>query len=250
MNLRSKLISLFILAVILLFVWLMIQNKSKKSYLYPDFGIDVPENYQSLGIDVSHYQGEINWAEVSAMTILDDSIGFAFIKLTEGTSLVDDQAMRNAEGATEEEILFGFYHFFRPSLDAKSQALFFCDQSKEFDYTLRPVIDIEITENYSSSRIVDSVYQFLEIVETELGNRPAIYTNESFFKDVFQNSYLKNEVYWIANYNGECEAMDLKNVFIWQFSDKGTVDGISSKVDLNVAKPSFKEVMVLEKIDR
>ncbi|MBK6524353.1 MAG: hypothetical protein IPG07_01670 [Crocinitomicaceae bacterium] len=105
MNLRSKLISLFILAVILLFVWLMIQNKSKKSYLYPDFGIDVPENYQSLGIDVSHYQGEINWAEVSAMTILDDSIGFAFIKLTEGTSLVDDQAMRNAEGATEEEIL-------------------------------------------------------------------------------------------------------------------------------------------------
>ena len=247
MNLKGKLISLFILAVIILFVWLMIQNKTKKSYLYPDFGIDVPETYQSLGIDVSHYQGEINWTEVSAMSILNDSIGFAFIKLTEGTSLLDDQAIRNAEGASEEKILFGFYHFFRPSLDARSQALFFSEQAKEFDYTLRPVVDVELTENYSAARIVDSVYQFLKIVETETGNRPAIYTNESFFTDVFQNSYLKNEVYWIANYNGECQAMDLKNVFVWQFSDKGTVDGISSKVDLNVAKPTFKDAMVLEK---
>jgi lysozyme len=225
----------------------MIQNKSKKSYLYPDFGIDVPESYQSLGIDVSHYQGEINWTEVSAMTILDDSIGFAFIKLTEGTSLIDDQASTNAEGALKEEILFGFYHFFRPSLDVESQALFFCEQAMEFDYTLRPVIDVEVTENYGAARIVDSVFQFLKIVEEKTGYRPAIYTNESFFTDVFQNSYLKNEVYWIANYNGACEAMDLDNVFVWQFSDKGTVDGISSKVDLNVAKPAFKEVMVIEK---
>ncbi len=245
MNLRSKLISLFILAVIVLFVWLMIQNKSKKSYLYPDFGVEVPESYQSMGIDVSHYQGEINWEELSAMTILDDSISFAFIKLTEGTSLVDDQATRNADGAAEEEIRFGFYHFFRPSLDATSQAHFFVEQAKEFKYNLRPVIDVELTDNYTSTRIVDSVFQFLKIVETETGNRPAIYTNESFFNDVFQNSYLKNEVYWIANYNGECDAMGLNNVFIWQFSDKGTVDGISAKVDLNVAKPEFWDAMVL-----
>lgn len=185
MNLKGKLISLFILAVIILFVWLMIDNKTKKSYLYPDFGIDVPENYQSLGIDVSHYQGEINWTEVSAMSILNDSIGFAFIKLTEGTSLLDDQAIRNAEGASEEKILFGLYHFFRPSLDARSQALFFSEQAKEFDYTLRPVVDVELTENYSAARIVDSVYQFLKIVETETGNRPAIYTNEYFFYRCF-----------------------------------------------------------------
>lgn len=250
MNLKSKLLSLFILCIIVLFVWLMIQNKSKKSYLYPDFGTDIPENYQSLGIDVSHYQGDINWAEVSAMNILEDSIEFAFIKLTEGTSLIDDKAIENAEGAASENILFGFYHFFRPSLEARSQANFFVEQAQEFDYGLRPIIDVELTENYSAARIVDSVFVFLKIVEAETGNRPAIYTNESFFKDVFQNSYLKNENYWIANYNGECDAMELSNVFIWQFSDKGTVDGISSKVDLNVAKPDFWKEIVLEKVSQ
>jgi lysozyme len=250
MNLRGKLISLFILCVIVMFVWLLIQDKSKKSYLYPDFGIDVPENYQALGIDVSHYQGEINWAEVSAMNILDDSIGFAFIKLTEGTSRIDDQAAANAQGAEDGSILFGFYHFFRPSLEAKSQAQFFIQQCEAFDYTLRPVVDVELTENYSAARIVDSVFVFLKLVQDETGNRPAIYTNESFFKDVFLKSYLKNETFWIANYNGECESMQLKNVFIWQFSEKGTVDGISSKVDLNVAKSGFWDAMVLDKETR
>lgn len=246
MNLKGKLISLLILGVIILFVVLVMQDKSKRSFIYPDFGVSFPENYQSIGIDVSHHQGEINWKQVSEMKEDNDSVGFVFIKLTEGISLKDDQAEANASGAKAESILFGFYHFFHPALSAKEQAFFFVESLPDSDYVLRPVIDVEIAQNYSAQRIADSVFVFMEIVEKKTGNRPAIYTNESFFKDIFQNSYLKNEKFWIANYNRECESMELKNVFIWQFSEKGTVDGISSNVDLNVAKPEFWDEMVLK----
>jgi len=239
MNLKGKLLALGILAIILMFGWLVIQDKSRKSYLYPDFGADLPEDYQALGIDVSHHQGDINWKEVSAMKIHDDSIHFVYIKCTEGTALEDHRCIDNAAGAAEEDIEFGLYHFFRAELSSKQQAEFFAAKCLEFDDSLRPAVDVEVRTNFSNERMVDSVYVFLQTVEKLTGVRPMIYTGESFYEDYFVDSYLKNERYWIANYNLECESMNHPNVYIWQFSEKGTVNGIKEKVDLNVAKPEF-----------
>lgn len=244
MNLKGKLIALLIMTIILLFVWLVVQDKSRKSYLYPDFGVDLPEGYQALGIDVSHYQGEIDWPEVSAMHVLDDSLHFVYLKCTEGTALEDDRCAENAVGASAANLPFGLYHFFRVELNATDQAVFFAEKCLALSDSLRPVLDVEVRTNWKKDRYVDSVYTFLVTFEKLTTIRPMIYTNESFYEDFFQNSYLRNERYWIANYNGKSKAMNEKeNVLIWQFSESGTVNGISGKVDLNVAKPAFwKEV--------
>ncbi|MBI3133071.1 MAG: hypothetical protein HYZ14_00205 [Bacteroidetes bacterium] len=245
MNLKAKLTALVILGIIVLFTWLMIQNKSGKSYLYADFGTDLPENYQALGIDVSHYQGEINWQQVSDMKINADSLHFVYIKCTEGTALEDDQCVMNAEGAAAADLVFGLYHFFRAELSAREQAVFFAARCLDLPDSLRPVLDVEVRGGFGKNHLVDSVDAFLQAFESLTGVRPMIYTNESFYKDYFVASYLKNERFWIANYNGECESMDHKNVLVWQFSESGTVNGIGEKVDLNVAKPEFWDEVYL-----
>lgn len=248
MNIKGKLIAFLILLVVLLFTWLMLHDRNKKTYIYADFGVDVPENYQVLGIDISHYQGEINWSQLTDVRWNDDSIGFVFIKCTEATSFIDDKCADNCEQAAKYDMPFGLYHFFRPDFSASEQAIFFAEQRKGSGDNLRPVIDVETHPNYSKQRLVDSVAVFLDVFEKRAGVRPIIYTGESYFNDYFSSSYLKYELFWIANYNGKSEVMESNDqVLIWQFSESATVNGISGKVDMNVAKPEFWEKVFIEK---
>jgi lysozyme len=243
MSLRNKLAALAILVVIVLFVWLVFQDRGTKTYIYPDFGEALPEGYTIVGIDVSHYQGTINWPQVDSMSIDGDSIRFAYIKCTEGLSFEDDMWKTNSRGLAKTSIPFGLYHFMRFDVSARKQAERFADKCLDAPDTLRPMLDIESTEGLSGDRLIDSVYVFMDTFEKRMKMRPVIYTFESFFEDYFKDSYLKNDLYWIANYNGETPLIELENVLIWQFSCRGTVNGIPGYVDLNVAKERFNELM-------
>lgn len=243
MNFKGKLISLILLTIICLFVWLLFQERTKKSYLYYDFGEVIPEDYQILGIDVSHHQGEINWEEVDKMSSNGDSIHFVYLKATEATSFEDDMCYDNAVGARSVGLPYGLYHFFRPDFSARDQAIFFAEKCSNLNDTLRPMLDVESNGKLGKSRLIDSVFVFMKVFEHKMRMRPIIYTFESFYEDYFEDSYLKNDYFWIANYNGESDAIEKENVILWQFSETGTVDGISTKVDLNVAKSSFNDVM-------
>jgi len=243
MNLKGKFLSLIILTIICLFIWFLIQDRKKKSYMYFDFGEPIPEDYQILGIDVSHHQGEINWQDVDEMSANGDSIHFVYLKATEATNFEDDQCFENAVGARSVDLPYGLYHFFRPDFSARKQALFFANKCAMLNDTLRPMLDVETNGKFGNSRLIDSVFVFMTVFEMQMNMRPIIYTFESFYEDYFENSYLKNDYFWIANYNGESDAIENENVILWQFSETGTVDGIATKVDLNVAKQSFNEVM-------
>lgn len=243
MKRSRRFVGLLIAFTIVVFTYLVIADKTKKSYLYYDFGAEVPKDYSYLGIDVSHHQGEINWKEVSAMKSGTDSIDFAYIKASEGTNYTDDKFLQNVSQASENNIEFGLYHFFRPEFSAQQQALFFSQKCLAADDTLRPMLDVEKNSNYSKSRLLDSVYVFIKTFNELVKMKPIIYTYESFYHDYFEGSYLKHELFWIANYNGETQLIEEENVIVWQFSEKGTVNGIETKVDLNVAKSKFKEVM-------
>jgi lysozyme len=239
MNLRGKITALLMLAVVVLFAYLLFQDKKSVSYIYPDFGVSLPQNFQALGIDVSHHQGEINWADVRQMRIGFDSVQFAYIKATEGISHVDKQYETNAEEAAKNEIPFGFYHFYNPAAPVIAQADHFIRKTNTHQASLRPVLDVENEGKLKSTALVDSVKKFLVYYEETAGIRPMIYTGESFYRTHFAESVLKQERYWIANYNGSCDLIDLPNVYLWQFSESGTVNGIGEAVDLNVAKPGF-----------
>ncbi|MBD3636778.1 MAG: glycoside hydrolase family 25 protein [Crocinitomicaceae bacterium] len=221
-------------------IWTVL-NEATKNTKYGSFGSIVPEDYPIMGIDVSRYQGEINWNLVRDMRSGDDSIQFVFIKATEGVSLEDPMKRTNAYGARGADIDYGFYHFYIPSLPAWKQAQFFCEEIGGYNFDLKPVIDIEADTDMSGDDLRDSVRVFLNFVENRLGVRPIIYTYSKMYESKLR---MLPELFWIAKYSRECRAMEEdEEVICWQFSESGTVDGIAEKVDLNVAKENFFELI-------
>ena len=78
------------------YFWYKSSSIRKAKFLrYPAFGIDIPDSYEVHGIDVSHFQSYIDWPSVKEMKVQDITIGFAFIKATEGLGNVDRQFKRN-----------------------------------------------------------------------------------------------------------------------------------------------------------
>lgn len=235
------LISIVLIGVI---GYVVFEERKKSNLTFPDFGAALPKHHEILGIDVSHHQGKIDWDMVLKMKITSDSIQFAFIKLTQGVDFKDKDADRNGKALRKAALPFGFYHFYNPHESASAQAKYFIENLTKTD--LRPVLDIEIKGELTKSQLIDSVVVFMKIVEKQVGVNPIIYTYESFYTDFFAESTLGKEWFWIANFTGKSAAFDQQNVITWQFTDKGTVDGISEKVDLNTAKPNFWKVAVWE----
>ncbi|MFK8039163.1 MAG: glycoside hydrolase family 25 protein [Crocinitomicaceae bacterium] len=234
---RQNVYLIISLALAIFVVLLLFDQRNHSNLTFPDFGAALPAHYQVLGIDVSHHQGQINWEQVSKMKIKNDSIQFVFLKLTEGVDFKDKYALVNRKALDQREVPYGGYHFYSPGKSAILQAKFFVE-----NYTkskLKPVLDIEVKGQLSVQSLNDSIIVFLNFVEQQLNVRPIIYTYESFFTDFFQTSSLAKEWFWIANYTGSSNVFESPNVIAWQFTDKGTIDGIKEKVDLNTAKPNF-----------
>ncbi|MBN4072608.1 hypothetical protein JYT74_01080 [Crocinitomix catalasitica] len=238
-QIKRRLISLLTLAFILVIGWMVFKRTNRQPITYGDYGVNIPQSYPILGIDVSHYQENISWSYVSNMKVHDDSVQFAFIKATEGNKFVDEKFVRNSNAASLERIEYGFYHYYDPALSAKKQADFFSSTIRDYNFTLRPVIDIEISGDLKTYEVVDSIITFLDEVESLLGHRPIVYTYENFFLENIDQLRMREEYFWIASYNRHCKLMDEINVLIWQFSESGTVDGIENAVDLNIAKEGF-----------
>ena len=200
---------------------------------YPAFGIDIPANYIMHGIDISRYQGVINWEDVKEMEVKNIKIGFVFIKATEGIDKVDDQFHRNWFAAEEAGIPKGAYHFFIAGKSAKAQANNFIEIAKLKTGDLPPVLDIEQTYNVSPEKIYDEINEWLHLIESYYNVKPVIYTNIEFY-----NKYLKKNFddypIWIAHYlQPDKPRIDHQWIF-WQHSEKGRVDGIKVPVDFNV----------------
>lgn len=201
--------------------------------LYPEFGIEIPPNYQLHGIDVSRYQKVINWGDVKEMKVKDIKIGFAFIKATEGIDKVDAQFQRNWLHAGEENIPKGAYHYFIAGKSGKAQAKNFIEIVKLKKGDLPPVLDIEETHGTSKTDMQKNIKDWLEKIEDEYKVRPVIYSNISFY-----NNYLKGVFdeypFWIAHYLQPGKPrLDRKWTF-WQHSESGHVNGIKTMVDFNV----------------
>jgi len=215
-------------------------NVSYKDYI--NFGVSIPKNTTILGLDISHHQGKIDWKKVSKMRINTDSIQFAYLKVTEGRFFKDNKYLRNRKQLDQLPIKVGVYHFFSPGADVVKQVKHFTKNFKKT--TLKPALDVETIGKLSKSELIKAVHLFLTETEKQIGVRPIIYTYSSFYKDYFKGTSLAKETFWIANYNRNCPICETKNVVAWQFTEKGTIDGINTLVDLNSAKANFwKNVM-------
>lgn len=200
---------------------------------YKEFGISIPTQYEIHGIDVSRYQSTISWEAVKEMKVNNIQLGFAFIKATEGTDLVDPFFKRNWKKAKSAGMVRGAYHFFNPKKDGKAQAQNFFENVKLESGDLPPVLDIEKSFGMSEAKLQREVKSWLDAMEAAYGVKPVIYTYVTFYERYLKGSFDEYPL-WIAHYYQPDNPRISRPWHFWQHSEEGRVNGIIAKVDFNV----------------
>lgn len=184
---------------------------------------------QLSGIDVSKWQGTVNWTSVQQA-----GIAFAFARATYGTSEVDSYFADNWQGMKNAGIIRGAYHFFLVADDPTQQADFFIRTVGSLDPNdLPPVVDVESASGTSSNLAAD-VQTWLNVVEQGLGRRPIIYTAPSYWNENITGGF-GSYALWEAEYGVSTPkpVNGWTNWTFWQYSSTGTVGGVNGAVDLD-----------------
>lgn len=194
------------------------------------------------GIDVSKWQGEINWSQVAS-----DGVKYAFIKATEGTSLVDRKLKENAQGANRAGIKVGYYHFAHPDLSAQAQAEHFVQTVKGLPCDMPLVLDIETDKGLTPAQITAFCLAFLTHVKGHTGKTPMIYTGAYFAKRNLGKT-LAGFPLWVAHYNTNQPILNptWSRWAVFQYSDCGKVAGIKGSVDMNCMEKDFWDATMKE----
>ena len=201
--------------------------------LYKEFGIYIPVNYQIHGIDVSRHQQEISWGDVKQMKVNNVAVGFAFIKATEGTDLVDIEYRNNMRNALAAGIPRSAYHFFIGSKSGKLQAANFVENVYLKKGDLPPVLDVEQTNGASVLDVQQRVADWLQLVEKRFKIKPIIYSNINFY-NTFLAGRFDDYPLWVAHYLEKNKPRIQRNWVFWQHNETGHVNGIRTSVDFNV----------------
>ncbi|WP_289057596.1 glycoside hydrolase family 25 protein [uncultured Flavobacterium sp.] len=204
--------------------------------------IRVLENHKGkvIGIDVSEFQGKVDWEEVE---ILDEKypVQFVFIRATAGNDRVDRQFKRNWEGAKENKIMRGAYHYYRPNENSIEQADLFIKTVKLQKGDLPPVLDIEkLPKNQPLDSLKKGLKRWLNKVEKHYQVRPIIYSGERYYSDFLKEEF-SEYLFWIANYNFYREKIEDDWLF-WQFTEKASLPGIKHRVDVNIYNGDLEQL--------
>ena len=196
-----------------------------------------PLNFEVHGIDVSHFQGEIDWALVR-----DQGVSFAFINATEGLNHCDTMFYKNWKRIKQANLKRGAYHFFTPEIDGAQQAQNFLMNVNLQNGDLPPLLDMEITEHANPEELVQRIQDWRRVVSTAFEAKPIIYTNlKSYFR--FIAGRFDEYPVWIARYNEKVPDLgNNKKWSFWQYDNNGKLKGIDQDVDLNAFQGSFAEL--------
>ena len=189
-----------------------------------------------VGIDISHYQGTIDWDLVYA-----DGKTFAWAKATQGTSFVDDKYVSNATNGTAAGVVMGAYHFAEPlNYSATDEAAHFLSIASPYigPGFLPPVLDLEGNGpigSMTSAELTAWTQEWMDYVENQTGIRPMLYTSPRYTN--YLESSLNTYGLWIADPDGSIiPPNDIGNWTDWafkQYSWTGSVSGINGDVDLD-----------------
>lgn len=251
-NLRRWIV-LAILAVSLIFTGFFLKNKIAfyyamyfNKYHHKNLKNDKKEaaridkiiteyNDKTFGFDISHYQKkeDIKW---DSLTIANDGIKLDFVvmRATMGNRKKDKHFDDFWETSKKNELIRGAYHFYRADEDPVMQANNYLESVKLESGDLRPVLDIErVPRRKSQEKFIEDLKVWLKIVEDKYGEKPIIYTYYYYYKDHLKGEF-DDYPLWLANYNDVMVPSPDDDWKLWQFTEKGIVKGINTKVDLNI----------------
>lgn len=181
------------------------------------------------GIDVSNWQGDINWGAVAAA-----GIQVAYIKATEGTGFTDSYAEKNYQKAKALGIKVGFYHYLNPKADPIAQAHYFINAINGMEPDCRYALDIEETDGVSKELLSAAAKSFLDEVKNITGKEVVIYTFTNFAQNSLTN-ILSIYPLWIAHYGVNTPASNpiWDNWIGFQYSSTNKVDGVNGFCDVD-----------------
>ncbi len=198
--------------------------------------------YPVRGVDISYYQGEMNWDVLAE----SDDVTFAFIKATEGSSHQDERFLENWNAARSAGVYVGAYHFLSFESSGETQAENFISVVPKQANSLPPVLDLEL---YNEEVILnppskEDVHELLDVMlarlEAHYGVKPVIYTSSNLYIKYLLGSYGDYDV-WMSNTS--CEP--LVDWTFWQYSFEGKFPGVfmtdDIPVDLNVYNGSEQD---------
>lgn len=193
----------------------------------------------SYGVDVSEWQGVIDWERVR-----ETGISFAMIRCgfrqTHGNDVIEDAKFRmNMEGAIEAGLKVGVYFFgtAKNEQEAREEAEFTVNLIKDYNLTYPVVYDTESfntgrLENVSYSTITDNVLTFTETVGS-YGYETMVYSYHNAFSYMLDTGKFDGKLIWLAHFADNANYRG--NYNMWQYTSIGRVDGINTNVDLNVS---------------
>jgi len=203
--------------------------------------------YPVHGIDISRWQGDIDWRAVRAA-----GTRFAFIKATEGGDHIDPRFVQNWNGARAAGIPTGAYHFVYWCRPAHEQAHWFVQHIPQANdnLALPPILDVEwnghsrtCPKKVSREVAIEKMKLMLRELEQHTGKRPIIYPDIPFHKDVIEGtSEFEGYPFWIRSTAARPEERYANRRWeFWQFTTTGRVPGIRGDVDRNAFYGSEEE---------
>jgi len=184
------------------------------------------------GIDVSVYQGTIDWPKVKAA-----GVEFAYIRVSDGTGSHDSKFTSNWSNARAAGVVRGVYQFFREDEDPIAQADLLLDAMGALEPDdLPPAIDVESVDGASGATIVANVKAWMDRIEAGSGRRAIIYTGRPFWDtNTGSSTAVSDHALWIPNWGVTCPSISVawSNWGFWQYSSTGMVSGIAGAVDLD-----------------
>jgi len=204
------------------------------------------QNYLK-GVDVSHYQGNIDWKAVKG-----SGISFAMAKATEGLTYVDPTFSKNWDGMRAAGLVRSAYHFGRPGSNAVDQARFFVHQivargGWTNSSTMPLVLDLEQTDGKSPAEVWAWVQAFMNELQRLTGKPGSIYVGYYFWTGQVGNPTNNlGSPLWIAGYVPKPKIPGAwKDWTFWQYTDKAKVPGIAAGVDGDYFKGTLAQLQAM-----
>jgi lysozyme len=231
---------------LLVFVTFVAGARAEAAKEAPEEAADCGEPARLHGIDVSRWQGEIDWERVKAA-----GISFAFIRVSDGMAVVDERFERNWAASRRVGVQRGAYQYFRASTDGRKQAEIFVRAVKRNGRTDLPLVaDVETDDGQPPEVLRKQLKRWLKHVEKRMHHRPYIYMSPSMGQVL--GRHFRRYQLWLAHYETDCPRVPdgWRRWIFWQHSNKGRVDGISGDVDLDQFAGSARALKRLVKRTR
>ena len=195
------------------------------------------------GIDVSSYQGSINWGQVKSA-----GVTLAYVKATEGTNWTDPTFGPNWSGTKGAGVIRGAYHFFHPGEDPVAQADFFVQTMGTLQAgDLPPMIDWEVTDGVSAGTNAANGLAFLQRVQQLTGRVPILYTDPGYWYGLGTPAGFSGYPLFVADYGVNCPSVPApwSGFAMWQTGSSGAVAGVGGQVDTDIFNGTLAGLLAL-----